>query len=141
MKIVIPTTGLIEIQSNEGQWHLLQKGLANEITTAAVITISDERRIKVNVVLDEAFLVKSTTDKKFSVINSADSKIEACIYSNFNFVMNTAMKDYWYFRAIIKGTTPVPILIQYFPVIKTAVYTKVSSQEVPSMNFPNHMSN
>ncbi len=130
MKGKLPVTEKMVLKSAEAEWNLLSIGLIRELRTSAIVEISPNQKVRINLVINN---VLSPNQITFRIFCKSTSNLGIEESQGFNriasFVGNIIEKDNWILFGYIDGENKTPIIIVYYSTLNMFVYTQKTNAE------------
>lgn len=137
MKGKIPTTGNIELETNEEHWSLLVKGLINELPISGILEIEPNKRVRIRMLIKEIY-----SPEQLSVQNvcATQSTFDIATSNGLNriheHIINFLDSKKWIMFGEITGETNVPIVLVHYCIIKMSFYAQKTKEESHKNFFP-----
>lgn len=121
----LPVTEKLILESSEPQWRLLTNRLINELKTTALIELSPGKKIRVNLVLTNAWPPENITSDLICNSKINLGSVASKGTTRIAFFMNTLIfQNKWIFLGHIDGVNKVPIIIEYYTEVDIFIYTQ-----------------
>ncbi|MFZ2309930.1 MAG: hypothetical protein WAW11_00085 [Patescibacteria group bacterium] len=128
--IQLPKTGKLVLNSNEEQWRLLANRLIPELRTSALVEVSPEREVKIQIVLQRAFYpdqIKNECEIQYHD-GGLGKQVDNGMARVKRFLADFFDKEMWLLIGYIDGQNKAPILITYYPSFGSIYTQKLTSE-------------
>jgi hypothetical protein len=120
----IPTTKRIKLASNTEQWTLIENKLINELPCSAIVERNKDSTVKIQLVITSVVSPKNHRWQSTTEVSGGHSQqLNNGLERIKDFFSDLCNREIWILTGYIDGSNQVPILILYYELFKTSIYT------------------
>lgn len=141
MKGKIPNTAEMLLESTEGQWRLLSRGLINQLNTSAIIELPN-KKIKIQLIIHTIIPPEnSSTSITYQIESNANETMNTGLARIASFLAQKLENRKWIFVGEIIGDNKIPIVIIHYALLQKTIYS-IKTHNEKTLNFlPNFLNN
>lgn len=118
-----PTTGSIELLSNEAQWRMLTNGLVSEIRFSGIVERVPGEKVTIKLKIHHILPPEVHSPESCGEIYKNAKSPKECFLNARHHIMHNMAPRTWTFYGLIEGASPKPVIMIHIPDLGLSTYS------------------